>query len=433
MTRRSLRSIAFIGLMASLSLAADWPQYNGPNRDNLSAEKGLLQEWPKEGPPLVWTYDAAGLGYAGPAVVGDRLYLCGAREQSEYLIALDLKASPPREAWSVKLGPTFTFMGNSWGPGPRSTPTVDGGKVYALGGFGELICVEGATGAEVWRKNLPKELGAEVNPAGGGPANLGWGFAWAPLIDGDKLICVPGGPQGLFAALDKNSGKVLWRSTEVTDQAAYASPLVAELGGVRQYVQLTNAGVVAVDAATGKKLWNFEKSFTDVVIPTPIIHDGKVYFTIGYGTAGCDLIEVKKSGDPFKATKVFSNKEMKNQHGGVVLLDGYLYGYSEKGGWICQDFKDGKVKWADKGKTLGRGSLTYADGRLYLYGEDPPTVVLAEPSPKELVEKGRFDLPKQTANRAPNGKNWTHPVVANGKLYLRDQELLFCYDVKAKP
>jgi outer membrane protein assembly factor BamB len=423
--------VLVIGIFILLGIAADWPQWQGPQRDNISQEKNLLKTWPAGGPPLVWTYKNAGIGYSSPAIVGDRLFLTGARGEEEFVFALDLKATPPKELWAVKIGPVFTFkQTKEWGNGPRITPTVDGDRVYALGGFGDLVCVDANKGLEVWRKNLPKDLKAEVNGIGGGPEKFGWGFSWAPLIDGNQLICVPGGPEGTLAALDKSSGAVLWRSKELTEQASYSSPIVAELGGVRQYVIATNGGLHGIEAKSGKLLWTYKRNYPDVLIPTPIALKDEIYLAAGFG-AGCDLIKVAKNGSTFKATKVFANKEMKNDLGGVVQIDGHFYGYSAQRGWICQDATSGKQDWAEKQK-LGPGSLTCADGNLYCYGEGDGTLVLVEANPKEWKEHGRFTIPEKSKLNSPSGKIWTHPVIANGKLYLRDLDLLFCYDIQDK-
>jgi outer membrane protein assembly factor BamB len=411
--------------------AADWPQYRGPNRDGVSRETGLLQSWPKGGPKLLWTTANAGVGYAGPAIVGDRLYLAGGRGADEFLFALDLSASPPKEIWAVKIGPLFTWKGNSWNAGPNVSPTVEGDSVYALGGFGDLLCVDAATGKEKWRVNLPKDLGAAVNPIGGGldePTPTGWGFASAPLVDGDKLICVPGGKRGLVAALDKKTGTVRWRSSEIGDQVSYSSPMLAEIGGVRQYVQLTNKGIVGVAADGGKLLWNYSRKYEDVAIATPLVaNGGLVYASVGFGE-GCDLIKVTSGGGVFRAARLYSNKDMQSRDGGVVLVGDHVFGYSEKGGWTCQDFATGKVNWNDPG--IGRGSIAFAGGRLYCCAEKGGAVALVEPSSASWIEAGRFQLPRESKRRKPSGGLWTHPVIANGKLYVRDQELLFCFDVK---
>jgi outer membrane protein assembly factor BamB len=415
-------------------MAADWPQWRGPKRDNVSTETGLLKTWPEKGPKLLWIYRNAGLGYSGPAIVGDRLYTMGTRDGTEYLIALDLKNSAePKEAWAVKVGPFFTFKGNSWGGGPRATPTVQEGLVYGLGGLGDLVCVDAASGQEKWRKSMPNDLGGQVNPIGGGPKDLGWGWTWSPLVDGDHVICVPGGPQGTVAALDKKTGDLRWRSKDVTDQCSYSSPIVAEVGGIRHYIVMTVEGVTGVSAKDGSVVWRYLKKppYSDVVIPTPLFHEGYVFVTNGHGSSGCDLIKLTATNGKIQATRVHSNKNMQNEQGGVVLIGGYVYGYSEGKGWICQDFLKGKIVWNEKNE-LGAGSLTYADGNLYCFGQDEGTVALVAATSKGWEEKGRFDIPEKREPPMPNARRWTPPVVANGQLYLRDQDLIFCYEVKSK-
>lgn len=413
-------------------LAADWPQFRGPQRDGVSAEKGLLREWPKDGPKLAWTFSDLGVGYSGPAVVGDRLFTCGGRGNSDMVIALDISGAKPKELWAAKIGPLFQWKGNTWNQGPNASPTVDDDAVYAVGGFGDLVCVAAADGKERWRVNLPKDLGGEVNPIGGGleePTPLGWGYSASPLVDGDKVICSPGGKKGVLAALDKKTGKVIWHSTGASESTSYSSPLVVEIGGVRQYVMVTNKGMVGVAAADGKVLWQYKRgeAFDDVVISSPVFRDGLMFATVGFGQ-GCDLIKITKSGEAFAAEKVYGTREMQNRDGGVVLVGDHLYGHSEKGGWACVEFKTGRVAWADK-DVLPRGSITAADGRLYCVAESGGAVVLVEPSATEWKETGRFKLPAASKKRLPSGMLWTHPVVANGKLFIRDQELLFCYDV----
>jgi outer membrane protein assembly factor BamB len=430
-----LFSIAFCGLIAMLAHGDDWPQFRGPNRDGVSRETGLRQEWPKAGPALLWTYKEAGLGYSGPAVVGDRLYFSGGRGESEFLIALDIKNianGTVKEAWATKIAPLFQWDGNSWNIGPNATPTVDGDMIFALGGQGELLGAERAGGKERWRKNLPGDFGGEVNPIGGGaekPTPLGWGYACAPLVDGERLICTPGGKLGLLAALNKKTGERIWQSKEVAVQAPYSSPLAVEVGGVKQYIQVTNAGIVGVAAADGKRLWSYrrEPAYDDVVIATPVFHDNLVFATVGFAQ-GCDLIKLVPQQGEIKVEKVISNKSIENRDGGVVLVNGHVYGHTENKGWFCMEFKTGNVVWTER-DALGRGSVTYADGNLICCSEKG-IVALVEASPKGWNERARFKLPKSSTQKRPNGGVWTHPVVANGKLFIRDQELLFCYDLK---
>lgn len=410
----------FTQVAASLAGKTDgytWPQWQGPDRTNISKETGLLKEW-KEMPKLLWTNDNAGVGYSGPAVVGDRLYMMGSRDGTEMIFALDVQSG--KEVWATEIGKVFV---NNWGDGPRGTPTVDGGLVYGVGGQGILICVEAGSGKKVWSKDMPKEMGAKVMS--------GWGFCESPLVDGDRLIVTPGGRKGTFAALDKKTGEVIWQSKELTDSTAYSSIIIAEIDGVKQYVNMTGEGVAAVDAKDGKLLWKSEEGKNRVaIIPTPI-HKGEfVYVTSGYGR-GCGLLKLKRSGDKFEPEVVYSNKVMGNHHGGVVLVDGYLYGHSDtKGGWVCQEFKGGEMVW--RSTKLGKGSLTCAEGKLYCYSEREGTLVLVDVSSKGWTEHGRFTIPKTTSQPRKSGQIWTHPVVCDGKLYLRDQDLLFCFDIRAE-
>ena len=432
MSRFLLVSCLTLALALTLS-AADWPQFRGPARDGVSKETGLLPQWPAGGPKLLATYEGCGVGYSGPAVVGDRLFLAGGRGDDEVLFALDLKGlgeGKVTELWAAKIGPLFTWKGNQWNAGPNATPTVDGGRVYAVGGFGDVLCADAATGKEVWRVSLPRDLGGAVDPIGGGlkePTHLGWGYAAAPLVDGDKLIVVPGGAKGLFAALDKATGRVLWRSAEVTDEASYSSPVVAEIGGVRQYVAATNKGLVGVAAADGTRVWAYTRSpaYDDVVISTPVVRGDLVYASVGFNE-GFNLVKVGPNG---AVAKVAAGRDVQNRDGGMVLVGDHLYGHSEQGGWVCQEFATGKVVWAER-DALGRGTITAADGRLYCCAEKGGVLALVEPSPAGWGEKGRLKLPRESRQRRPSGGLWTAPVVANGRLYVRDQEQLFAYDVR---
>ncbi len=436
----SRRIIAFVTVLLAAPLtlfAADWPQFRGPGRDGVSGEKGLRSSWPAEGPPLLWTFAKAGVGYAGPAVVGDRLYTLGGRGDAEFVFALDLnniREAAPAELWAVRVGPLFTWKGNDWNAGPNVTPTVDGELLFALGGHGDLVCVETASGKERWRKSLPRDLGGEVNPIGGGlkdPTPLGWGYAGAPLVAGDQVICAPGGRRGLLAALDKKTGGLLWQSKDATDQTSYSSPLPVTIGGVRQFVQLTNRGLVSLAAKDGTLLWRYDRDpeYADVVIPTPLFHENRFFLTAGFGE-GCDSIQVMPQNGSFQVQQVYAKKNMVNRDGGVVRVGDHVYGHSENRGWTCLSFATGAIAWSEKAK-LGRGPLSFADGNLYCVDDQEGVVALVEATPKGWNERGRLRLPQASKQRRPSGGVWTHPVVANGRLYLRDQELLFCYDVRA--
>lgn len=426
-----LRAVTALGTFVVLASAAadDWPQYRGPTHDDVSRETGLLQTWPTDGPRLLWKYADAGRGYSGTAVVGDRLYTLGDRGDDCFLIALDIRPTASgqvREAWSLKLGPKFDWEGNAWSAGPSATPTVDGDRLFALSGMGDLVCAT-TDGKEVWRKNLPTDLEAEVNPIGGGPKKLGWGFTWSPLVDGERLICIPGGPKGTVAALDKKTGDVVWRTTDATDQAAYTSPTPAEIGGVRQFVVLTNQGLLGVAAADGKLLWTHRRKWSTEVVNSPTVRGNEVFVTVGAG-GGCELIRVEKSGAEFAVTSVYANKNFANHHGNVTLVDGRIYGNSQGTGWTCLDWATGEI--ASSERKIRPGSLTYADGRFYFFDERDGTTSLLHATPQGVAEVGRLKPPEETTLRKPKGFIWTPPVVSGGRLFLRDQNLIFCYDVR---
>jgi len=236
------------------------------------------------------------------------------------------------------------------------------------------------------------------------------------------------------AALDRKTGRVLWQSAEVKDQAAYASPLAAEFDGVRQYVALTNAGLFGVAAADGKLLWRAKRdggAYGTEVINTPLIQGAFVYTMVAVNNGGSELVKVSRDGNAFKAESVYANKNLSNHHGNAIRVGEHVYGYSQGRGWVCQRFQDGMNAWEEKGK-LGAGALAYADGRLYCFTENEGTTALVEAGPQGWKEAGRLKLPEPSKLRKPSGKIWTPPVVAGGRLYLRDQELLFCFDVKMK-
>ncbi|MEM7312773.1 MAG: PQQ-binding-like beta-propeller repeat protein [Planctomycetota bacterium] len=435
--RRMIGVILLAGMFSSLCFcdslqADDWPQIQGASRNNISAETGLLEEWPDSGPALVWKFENAGYGYSSPTIAKGRIYLTGGRDGKAELFCLN--ADDGKELWSLPLNEkSFDFKGNSWGAGPRAAVTVDGDSVYAVAGDGQLVCAT-TDGKLKWQLDIVKDLGGSIRSVDAGePDTYGWGFCWGPIVDGDHLICTPGSAdgEGLVVALNKKDGKVVWRSEELDEEATYASPIVASIEGVRQYVVMTQLGVASVAAKDGKLLWYFERSrpYSDVVIPTPVCHDNYVYASTG---DGCDLIKVTKDGDgKFSAESVYKSRNMKNSIGGFVLHNDHIFGTSERRGWVCQDFMTGKIAWYQRAnKSVGDGSLILADGHLYLYGEKTAEVSLIEASTEKWSEKGRFALPAASKNPPASGKNWTRPVIANGRLYLRDQELLFCYRVK---
>jgi outer membrane protein assembly factor BamB len=396
---------------------ADWPQFRGPDRTDISADKGLLKEWPEDGPPVAWKASGLGEGFSSVSVAGDRIYSMGDREDACYLIALDRTSG--KEAWSAKVGKT----GGNY-KGPRSTPTVDGQRVYALGQLGDLLCCDVKTGDVIWKKNLVDDFKGEAGA---------WNYTESVLIDEGKVICTPGGQESSMVALNKNNGEVIWRGlTNERDQAAYASPVVATIDGVRQYVQLLSKGGAAFAAKDGKLLWRFGVSgdrFEDNTanIPTPIVKGNRVFFCAGYGRGGA-MVEVKKEGSQFIAKELWFNNDVKNKHGGVIWLGKYLYGDTDDRGlpW-CANADDGQVVWKKEKRSEGSGSaaVTAADGNLYWRYQNG-IVVLAPATAKGYSETSSFKIPQGT------DPSWPHPVVVAGKLYLRDQDTLWCYDVSKR-
>jgi outer membrane protein assembly factor BamB len=409
-SRVVVAAVAVVSLGNVSAADFDWPQWRGPDRTDVSKETGLLKKWPAEGPKRVWLYENAGNGYSGPAIAHGKYFTIGTRDGNECVLALD--ANTGKELWVAKIGGE---LDNRWGSGPRGTPTVDGDRVYAMSGKGDLACINIADGKVVWTASMTA-LGGKIQT---------WGYTESVLVDGDKVVCTPGGSKGALAALNKADGKEIWRSTDFTDDAQYASIIPADINGQRQYIQLTMQHLVGISAKDGKKLWSSDWPGRTAVIPTPIYRDSHVYISSGYGV-GCKLVKIEAGN---KATTVYENKVMKNHHGGVILVGDHLYGYSDGSGWMCQDFKSGDEVWAERNK-LGKGAIACADGMLYCLDEGSGTVVLIEASPKGWSEHGRFKLDPQTKIRSPQGRIWTHPVISNGKLYLRDQDLIYCYDVK---
>jgi outer membrane protein assembly factor BamB len=359
----------------------------------------------------MWLYSQAGTGYSAPAIVNGKLFTLGTRDGREVLLVLD--ANTGQELSFTKLS---GVLDNDRGDGPRGSPTVDGDRIYALTGVGTLACVNIESGKVLWQVGMEKLGGRLPN----------WGYSESVLVDGDQVVCTPGGAKGAVAAFDKMTGQLRWQSKQFRDLAHYSSIVPARINGVAQYVQRTDKSIVGISPADGALLWETDFPGRIAVAPTPIVRDNEVYVTAGYG-AGCKLVRIDPKN---KVTTVYENKVMKNHHGGVVLMGEFLYGYSDDWGWVCQNFKTGAQVWAHKG--LGKGAIGAADGMLYCLEEGRGNVALVEASPKGWQERGRFKLEPQTKIRADKGGIWTHPVISNGKLYLRDQDLIYCYDVKGQ-
>ena len=396
------------GLTAS---AADWPQWRGPQRNGVSSETGLLKEWPKAGPKLLWRVTDIDYGYSTPAVAGDQIVLLSNRGKTDEFVR-SLSVHDGKQIWSTRLGK----VGPNNYPGARSTPTVDGNFLYALGSDGDLACVETASGKIVWQKNLRTEFGGKPGI---------WAYAESPLVDGDVLVSTPGGSQATLVALNKATGATLWRSAVPGgDQSAYASIIVLEAGGRKQYVQFLQKGLVGIDAKNGQFLWRYNQTSKGLAnIPTPVAYDGAVY-TSGDGNYG-GLIRLKSAAETVVAEPVYLQRGLPSAIGGAVVVEGHLYGTNSKG-LLCVDFATGKLKWQDK--CVGVGSVCFADGRLFVHGENG-AVALVEATPEAYREKGRF-MPPDQPKHSGGVRAWAYPVVANGRLYIRDLGTLWCYDVQ---
>lgn len=406
----SVLATALLLTLCTHATGTDWPQWRGADRTGISRETGLLKSWPAGGPQVVWLYENAGEGYSAPAIVGGKYYTLGTRDGSEILLVLD--ATNGKELWTAKLG---SILDNDRGGGPRGSPTVDGDRVYAMTGPGRLVCVNTGDRKIVWHAAMT-DLGGRVPH---------WGYSESVLVDGDQVVCTPGGSKGAVAAFDKLTGKLRWQSKEFKDLAHYSSIVPARINNTPQYVQRTEKSVVGISARDGALLWQTDFPGRTAVAPTPIVRDNLVYVTAGYG-AGCKMVMIEPGN---KVTTVYENKVMKNHHGGVVLIGNHIYGHNDFA-WVCQDFNTGEEVWSDKGP--GKGAIATADGMLYLLDERGGNVALVEASPLGWRERGRFKLDPQTKIRAARGGIWTHPVISNGKLYLRDQDLISCYDIKAR-
>jgi len=401
---------------------AEWPQWRGPNRDAISADTGLLKSWPDGGPKLAWKASGIGLGFSSLAIVGDRMYTMGDVGDEQFVFALDRASG--KILWKSKVGAAW----KDEYPGPRGTPTVDGELLYAIGTDGDLVCLETATGKERWRKSLPRDYSGYMMSV--------WKFSESPLVDGAKLIFSPGSDDAAIVAVDKKSGKDIWRASvprigsKGKDGAGYSSIVVSQGAGVRQYVQLAGRGLISVRAGDGKFLWGYNRIANNVAnISTPIVRGDYVFGSTGYG-AGAGMVKLSRDGDGVKADEVYflEGNKFQNHHGGMVLIGDYLYaGHGLNRGFpICIEFTTGKIVWGGDIRNAGSGSAAvgYADGNLYFRYQNG-LMMLIEATPSGYKEKGSFPIPDV---KYPS---WSHVVVLEGKLYVREMDNLYVYDVKS--
>jgi outer membrane protein assembly factor BamB len=398
-----MRYIGWLCLTVALP-AADWPQWRGPLRDGKSVETGLLRAWPPGGPKLVWKAQGLGEGYSSIAIAAGRIYTLGQRGDTQYVMAFDEASG--KKLWETAGGRAYR---ERRGDGPRSVPTVEGDRLWAFAADGTLSSLDARTGKRLWALNVTEKFGASMPY---------WGYSESPLVDGDRLYVVAGGRGASVVALDKASGAVLWKSQ--SEEAAYSSPILATVGNVKQLIVFTASSVLGLRADNGERLWRYDPVANRTAnVATPIFHDNHVFVSSDYGT-GCALLKLSPGGG---ATEVYFNREMRNHHASSILVDGVLYGFSSAV-LTAMKLMTGEVLWRDR--SVGKGSLTYADGLLFLLSEGG-VLGLAEASPKGYQELARFTLPERS-----DRPTWAHPVIASGRLYVRDQDRLFAFAVTPK-
>jgi outer membrane protein assembly factor BamB len=401
--RHVCSSLYGLALLAALAPAADpgWPDWLGPHRDGKSADTGLLAEWPAAGPRLLWKAEGIGVGFSSVAVVGGKVFITGDKEGKLRITAFDLAGQP---LWTADHGQA------KGGPdGSRASPVIDQGNLYLLNGHGLVGCYDAATGGKKWTREAKEFRGSSG----------GWGYAESVLIYKNLALFKPGG-KNCIVALDKTSGETVWKSSGFDAGPEYGSSIAVTFQGHPTIVTGTSRGIFAVDAADGKLLWSSPFSAGNTAnCPTPAYADGYVFWSNGYGR-GSICMKLKIEDDQVKADQAWTTQQMECHHGGYVIHKGYVYG-NHSDGWACLDLKTGKRMWNEHG--VGKGSLCFADGMLYLFSEHDGQAALATCSPTGLQLTGKVKVKGA-------GPSWAHPVVAGGRLYLRYDTNLYCFDVK---
>ena len=420
MTAKRIANVGVVFLTAALINAhllpggevddsPSWPEFHGPGRTNISPEKGLLKKWPEGGPRLVWKYSQCGIGYSGVSIAQGMIFTAGDFDYVEMILALDMEGkllwkSPNGEAW----------RGAS--PGSRTTPTYDDGVLYQMSPKGRLAAYEALSGKELWAVDLKSRFDARYGI---------WALAENVIVDGNKILCMPGGPKGRVVALDKRTGETIWVNTEIEHTAAYCSPVVVTHRGVRQLITMTQKSVLGVEVETGKLVWSapfVPRSPQNAL--TPVFQDGYVFVACGHSSGGTLM---KIDPDSRSASRTWYREDLDNCHGGAVLVDGKLFGCGcRQGGkkFYCVDFLTGKTIKLDS--TLGKVGISSADGMLYCLNHQGTMSLLA-------VTADGFDIVSQfNLKRKRSNSYLAHPVICGGRLYLRCHHDLFVYDIRAK-
>jgi len=388
--------------------STDWPQWRGPERTGISHETGLLKQWPPSGPAALWSGAGLGNGYGSIAVKGNQLFVQGLKGRDS--VVTSLGRTDGKVLWTRVIGPG---RDNDRGPGPRSTPTVDGDLLYVLTENGDLAALRATDGGVVWQRNILRDFNGQ---------NISWLLSESPLVDGDKVIVTPGGRGAGMVALDKATGKTVWVTKELSDEAGYSSPIVADVGGVRTVMTLTSSAGVGVRASDGKLMWRNRSAANGTAnATTPVFSNNTVFYTSSYGTGGALLALTAQNGE-VRAQEVYFTRDMQNHHGGVIVIGSTLYGFHNSI-MAALDLPTGKSLW--RNRSVGKGAITYADGRLYILSEDN-VVGLADVNASGYREVGRFQIADQGL------PSWAHPVVSGKRLFVRNQNVLAAYDVRAR-
>ena len=410
--------------LAAGSLAPSWPQWRGPARNDISPDQGLLKDWSQRAPKLLWTAEGMGNGYASVSLSGGKIYTTGNFADGQGVVALNMDG---KVLWTKKMTEVPPKHGHE---GSRCTPSVDGDRIYAIASSGKIVCLNADGGDEVWSRDFKSDFGGQMMS--------GWGFSESPLVDGDWVLCTPGGKEAMIVALDKMTGKDVWRAEvpqadigpKGKDGAGYSSIVISNADGVKQYVQLIGRGVIGVRASDGKFLWGYNGVANRTAnIPTPVISGDYVFCSTGYQT-GSALLKLVKDGGGVKAEEKYflDATKLQNHHGGMILKDGYIYcGHKHNNGFpICVEMETGKTVWGGEERGAGGGSaaVTYADGNL-VFRYQSGDVALIEATPSGYKLKGSFRPAYISKNPC-----WAHPVVVGGRLFLREQDKLMCYDVR---